>query len=74
MAGPQIIQTPSGEEFIVLSRAEYDALVEAASEVEEAATEVTIYDARKADLAAGRDSILPIEASATILRDFKGAK
>jgi hypothetical protein len=54
MTEPQIIRTPSGEELVVLTRADYDALL-AAAEMHEDLGDVAIYDARKADLAAGRD-------------------
>jgi hypothetical protein len=64
MSEPQIIRTPSGEELVVLPRAEYEALLERADhEAEDAA----IYDARKAELAAG-GVMLPPEVSAAILR------
>jgi PHD/YefM family antitoxin component YafN of YafNO toxin-antitoxin module len=49
---PQIIQTPNGEELVVLIRAEYEALDRADHEAEDA-EDVAIYDARKAELAAG---------------------
>jgi DNA-binding XRE family transcriptional regulator len=66
MNAPQIIRTVSGEELVVLPRAEYEALVERASHDTEDADDVAIYDARKAELAA-RD-VLPPEVSAAILR------
>ena len=51
---PQIIRTPGGEELVVLPRAEYEALLERADHDEaEDADDVAIYDARKAELAAG---------------------
>ena len=68
MPGPQIIVTPNGEELVLLSRAEYAALVEAATNAPEDEADVAIYDARKADLAAGRDFVLPAEVSAAMLR------
>lgn len=68
MAGPQIILTPNGEELVVLSRAEYDALVEFAAVAEEEAGDVAIYDARRAELAAGGASLLPAEVSAALMR------
>ncbi|MGP0059281.1 MAG: helix-turn-helix domain-containing protein [Beijerinckiaceae bacterium] len=68
MAGPQIIVTPNGEELVVLSRAEYDALVESAAEAEEDVADVAIYDARKAELAADRTSLLPAEVSTALMR------
>ncbi|HVQ72520.1 MAG TPA: helix-turn-helix transcriptional regulator [Bradyrhizobium sp.] len=64
MSGPQIIRTPGGEELVVLSRAEYEALLERADHEAEDADDVAIYDARKA-----ADSVvLPPEVSAAILR------
>jgi DNA-binding Xre family transcriptional regulator len=68
MADPQIIKTPDGHELVVLSREDYDALVEAASEAQEDAADVAIYDARKAALTAGQDARLPPEVSAAIMR------
>jgi hypothetical protein len=67
MSGPQIIRTPSGEELVVLPRAEYEALLERADHNAEDADDVAIYDARKAELAAG-GVVLPPEVSAAILR------
>ncbi|MHB8885854.1 MAG: helix-turn-helix domain-containing protein [Methylovirgula sp.] len=68
MPGPQIIVTPNGEELVVLPRADYDALIEAAAAAEEDASDIEIYDARKDDLAAGRNFVLPPEVSAAMLR------
>jgi hypothetical protein len=67
MSAPQIIRTASGEELVVLPRAEYDALVKRSDEDAEDAEDVAIYDARKAELAAGGE-VLPQELSAAILR------
>jgi PHD/YefM family antitoxin component YafN of YafNO toxin-antitoxin module len=53
MSAPQIIRTPSGEELVVLPRAEYEALLERADHAAEDAGDVAIYDARKAELATG---------------------
>jgi hypothetical protein len=61
---PQIIRTPSGEELVVLPRAEYEALLERADHEAEDADDVAIYDARKA----ARSAVLPPEVSAAILR------
>ena len=66
MREPQIIRTPGGEEMVVLPRAEYEALVERSDEIEDA-DDVAVYDARKAELAAG-GAVLPPEVSAAILR------
>jgi DNA-binding XRE family transcriptional regulator len=67
MSEPQIIRTPSGEELVVLPRAEYEAFLERADHEAEDADDVAIYDARKAELAAG-GVVLPPEVSAAILR------
>jgi hypothetical protein len=70
---PQIIRTPDGEELVVLPRADYEALVERADHEAEDAEDVAIYDARKAELAAG-GGILPQEVSAAILRGHSRLK
>ena len=67
MSAPQIIRTPGGEELVVLPRAEYEALLERANHEAEDDDDVAIYDARKAELAAG-GAVLPPEVSAAILR------
>lgn len=67
MSTPQIIRTPDGEELVVLPRAEYEALCARADEAVEDEEDVAIYDARKAEFAAG-SPVLPKEVSATILR------
>ena len=68
MTEPQFIRTPSGEELVVLSRADYDALIEALAVAEEDAADVAIYDARKAELAGATDAVLPPAVSAALLR------
>jgi hypothetical protein len=67
MSKPQIIRTPNGEELVVLPRAEYEALLERADRDAEEADDIAIYDARKAELAAGA-GVLPPEVSAAVLR------
>jgi Helix-turn-helix len=69
MNEPQIIRTAAGEELIVLSRAEYDALVAAADEAAEDEDDIAMYDARKAALAADGET-LPAEVSALMLRGY----
>lgn len=68
MTAPQIITTPGGEELVVLPRSDYEALVAAAAEAEEDAADAALFDARMADLAAGRDGPLPPGATALILK------
>jgi hypothetical protein len=53
MSAPQIIRTPGGEELVVLPQAEYEALLDRANHEAEDVDDVAIYDARKAELAAG---------------------
>jgi Helix-turn-helix len=67
MTAPQIITTPSGEELVVLPRADYEALLERADHDSEDAEDIAIYDARKAELAAG-GVVLPDAVSAAMLR------
>ncbi len=66
MSEPQIIRTPGGEELVVLPRAEYEALRQRADHDAEDAEDAAIYDARKAELAAG-GVVLPPEVSAAML-------
>jgi hypothetical protein len=61
----QIIKTPSGEELVVLSKAEYEALLHALAEAEEDLADIAAYDAAKAD-PLGSDA-LPAEVSRHIL-------
>ena len=68
MSAVQIIRSPSGEELVVLPRAEYEALQAAAAGVDEDAEAQALYDARKAALAAGHDSPLPEPVSMLLLR------
>src|SRR5271166_4960535 len=73
MSPPQIIRTPNGEELVVLPRAEYEALIERADHEAEDSEDVAIYDARKAELAAG-GGVLPPDVCATILRGDRRLK
>jgi hypothetical protein len=65
---PQTIRSPSGEELVVLSRAEFDALTSAAAEALEDADDVAVFDERMAALNSGLDAPLPVEVSAAMLR------
>lgn len=65
---PQTIKSPSGEELVVLPKAEFDALLLAASDGIEDDDDVTVFDTRMADLNAGIDARLPAEVSAAMLR------
>ncbi|KAF0118401.1 MAG: XRE family transcriptional regulator [Xanthobacteraceae bacterium] len=64
----QIFKTPSGEEMVVLPRAEYEALLARAADAGEDDADVAVYDARMAALTAGADEVLPSEVSSNVLR------
>ncbi len=64
---PKFIEA-NGIELVVLTRSEYEALVDAVSEAEEMAADIAIYDERKAALERGESGALPAEVSARILK------
>lgn len=66
MNAPQIITTPAGEELVVISKADYEALLNAAEEAWEDAQDVAIYDAVKAGISQG--DVLPADVSMAMLR------
>jgi hypothetical protein len=59
MANPQIFKTPCGEEFVILPRSEYDALVAGAGEDAEDAADISLFDERVAAYEAGHNPDLP---------------
>jgi hypothetical protein len=63
---PQIIKAPDGSELVVITRAEYDALISRVNEDEE---DVAIFDARMAELREDQATPSPQEAD-SISRDF----
>src|SRR3954462_3264742 len=65
---PQTIRSPSGDEMIVLRRAEFDALTGAAGDALDDADDVAIFDERMAALRSGVDAPLPAEVTAAMLR------
>lgn len=67
MTKVQTILAPNGDEMVVISRAEYDALVAAATEADEDAADAAMFDERIAELAAGSAEALPVEVSAAVL-------
>ncbi|TPK86279.1 helix-turn-helix transcriptional regulator [Mesorhizobium sp. B2-4-12] len=66
MNAPQIIKTSTGEELVVIPKADYEALLHAAEEALEDAADVAIYDERKADLKT--EKALPADVTMDILR------
>jgi len=67
MSTAQFIKTPSGDELVVLTRKDYEALLAQANQDAEDADDIAIYDARKAELTSG-GVVLPPALSAAILR------
>jgi hypothetical protein len=65
---PQIIRSPSGDELVVLSRIEFDALADAAAEAVEEAGDIALFDDRMAALKSGADAPLPAEVTIAMLR------
>ena len=61
MGKPQIITASNGEELVVVTKAEYEALVDAAEELED----IAAYDAAKADINGSKP--LTAEESARVL-------
>ncbi|BCG78876.1 helix-turn-helix domain-containing protein [Mesorhizobium sp. 113-3-3] len=66
MNAPQIIKTSTGEELVVIPKADYEALLHAAEEALEDAADVAIYDERKAELKTEKK--LPADVTMDILR------
>ncbi|WP_245464452.1 MULTISPECIES: helix-turn-helix transcriptional regulator [unclassified Mesorhizobium] len=66
MNAPQIIRTSTGEELVVIPKADYEALLHAAEEAQEDAADVAIYDERKSEFKA--EKALPAEVTMDILR------
>lgn len=67
-AMPQIILSPAGDELVVIPKAEYEALVARAEDIDEDAADLAVALERKAALAAGHDVVLPTEVSAAMLK------
>jgi DNA-binding XRE family transcriptional regulator len=72
---PQTITSPAGEEMIVIPKAEYDALVQAAKaradEAAEDTADAAMYLARKTALISQAHGALPAEVTAAILTGEK---
>lgn len=57
--------------MVIISRADYEALLQRAADADEDEADVAIYDERKARLAAGEADKLPLEVSAAMLKGDK---
>lgn len=68
MDDPQFLKTPNGDELVVLSRHDYDTLVEALSEAEEELADIAKLDERLAELANTAAPSLPAEVSRLLLQ------
>jgi len=66
MNAPQIIKTSTGEELVVIPKADYEALLHAAEEALEDAADVAIYDERKAEFKTEKP--LPADVTMDVLR------
>ena len=64
----QIVTSPSGDEMVLIPKADYDDLLRIAQEAAEDAADVAAYDAAKAAIAADPDARLPAEISGYILK------
>ena len=71
MDDPQFIRTPNGEELVVLSRRDYDSLVETLAEAEEELADIAALDGRKADIAAALVPPLPAAVSALLMQGHR---
>ena len=60
----QFVTTPSGDDMAILSRKDYEELLERLAEFEEDEGDVALYDARKAEL----NPALPDEVSQRLLK------
>lgn len=69
MTAPQIIKTPTGDELVVLTRAEYDALVAIAEDAAEDAADAALATERMAEIAAGAGVMTAEESGALLIRD-----
>jgi DNA-binding XRE family transcriptional regulator len=67
MDEPQIIKTPAGEELVVLTRQDYDNLLNELAEAKEDLADIATYDERMAELAASPAPYLPAEVSPFLL-------
>ena len=65
---PKFLPTPHGEDLVLLTRAEFDALIALAAEAEENADDVALYDQRMAELKVEPNSLLPVEVSRSMLK------
>ena len=68
MTAPQFIKSPSGEEMVVLSRADYDALVAIAEDAAEDAADARLAAARLAELQSS-GTLSVAESTAILVRN-----
>jgi DNA-binding XRE family transcriptional regulator len=66
MGKVQFIRGSDGEELVVLLKADYDALLASLSDEDD--DDIALYDARKAQLVSGADTVLPAEVSMLIIK------
>ena len=64
----QTLRTPSGEELVVIPRAEFDRLSALAAEAEEDLADIAAYDSAKATFEAGGSIAFPADLSRLLLK------
>ncbi len=68
MADIQTLRTAQGDEQVVLSRQDYDALVALAGDAVEEDEDIAVHDARKAEMAVTGEAPVPEAICAGLLR------
>ena len=68
MDEPQIIKTPAGGELVVLTRQDYDSLLQELVEAKEDLSDILTYDECITELAASKAPYLPAEVSPYLLK------
>ena len=71
MDEPQIIKSPSGDELVVMSLEDYDALVEALAEAHEELEDIAALDRRKAEDGVASIASLPVEVSVFLMQGHR---
>ena len=66
-AEPQIVTSPSGEEFVFLPRRDFERLVEALNEAREDLDDIATYDRAMAEIANDPDAVLPADVTPFLL-------
>ena len=71
VVNPQFFKSPGGENLVVLSRLEFDALLDALEEAQEELADIEVLDQRLAEMAANPVPLLPVDVSALLLKGHR---